>query len=93
MTALQLTLLTALVTLLLTVLVYVWVVRLWLRGIVRLQAILQLPENDTSDKMLEVQMKKVNRLAKIEILLYPFTSQIKYLFAPTLILLALSFLF
>lgn len=93
MTAFQLTLLTGLVIMLATVLVFVWSTYRWLNNISKARVLLSLEETDEMNRLIEKYVNKANSQAKLMNTLHPFASQIKYLFIPTLIAFGLTFLF
>ena len=93
MTAFQLTLLTGLVIMLVTVLVFVWSTYRWLNNISKARVLLSLEETDEMNRLIEKFINKANSQAKLMNLLHPFVSQVKYLFIPILVVLAVSFLF
>lgn len=93
MTAFQLTLLTGLAIMLVSVLVFVWSTYRWLKNITLARVYLALEETDEVNRLIEKFINKANSQAKLMNSLHPFVSQIKYLFIPTLVIFAVSFLF
>ena len=75
------------------VLVFVWSTYRWLTLISKARVYLALPETDEMNRLIEKLINKANSQAKLMNTLHPFVSQIKYLFIPTLVVLAVSFLF
>ena len=93
MTAIQQTLLTALVIMLVDVVLYVWVLLRCCKNILMMRAVLALPEDKHTDALVVKYTNAANKWIKLEIKLYPFTSQIRYMFIPTLIIFGLTYLF
>ena len=76
-----------------SVLVFVWSSYRWLAIISKARLILSLEETPEYNRLLGKLVNKANSQAKLMNYLHPFVSQVKYMFIPTLVLFAFTFLF